>query len=209
MGFFQNQPKKNKNKGGDFHFAGQMNDRFNQDRKPEPRPEFRRPSEPEFDMDGFKHQLAKISAVLAWVISIYFSYEGFAFQNKELLWVGWLLGFLVTCGEFIFNTELKRLSLTLVAIGFICYAYGVYTNVVGFWSIQNPNLPFPWFQKDAVMSWFVGAILEVYPEAAFAWGMKALTGDLVGNIASLAGGAMTGQKKTYQVTEEFKNRIGH
>lgn len=207
---FNYQKPKNKNKGqGGLHFAGQnFNEKFGQERPQEQR-DVPKHSEPEFDMDGFKHQLAKISAVLAWVISIYFSYEGFAFQNKELLWVGWLLGFLVTCGEFIFNSELKKLSLTLVAIGAVCYGYGVYSNVVGFWSIQYPNIPFPMFTKEAAMSWFVGSILEIYPEAAFAWGMKAMTGDLVGNIAGLAGGAITGQRRTYQVMEEFKNRIGH
>jgi len=203
---FQNQPKKNKGQGRSSHFMGQQNSR------PEMKPaqDTHRPrQEDEFDMDGFKHQLAKISAILAWAISIYFSYLGFKFQNTEVLWVGWVLGFLITCGEFIFNTELKRLSLTLVAIGIVCYGYGVYSNVVGFWSIQYPNQTFPWFKPESAMSWFVGIILEIYPEAAFAWGMRALTGDLVGNVASLASGVFTGQKRTYRMDTNIKDRIGH
>lgn len=207
------QPKKNKGNSPKmpnpvYHPVGRetspesLNEKFNSERRSKSR------DGQDFDMDGFKHQLAKFSAVLAWVISIWFSYLGFKFQNQEVQWIGWVLGFLITCGEFIFNTELKRLSLTLVAIGVICYAYGVYSNVVGFWSIQYPATPFPWFEKEAAMSWFVGAILEIYPEAAFAWGMRAMTGDLVGNLASLASGVATGNKRTYEVTEQIRERLG-
>ena len=206
--FKPNKNKHNQPKQPTYHPVGKestpqsLNEKFNSDRRTKSR------DDQDFDMDGFKHQLAKFSAVLAWVISIWFSYLGFKFQNQEVQWIGWVLGFLITCGEFIFNTELKRLSLTLVAIGVICYAYGIYSNVVGFWSIQFPTEAFPWFDKRAAMSWFVGAILEIYPEAAFAWGMRAMTGDLVGNLASLASGVATGNKRTYEIAEQLRERLG-
>lgn len=206
---FNYKPPKNKNKGGG-HFVSQpqsLHEKVNQEGRAEIRPT--RPTTfDEFDMDSFKHQLAKISAILAWIVSVYFSYEGFKFQNESVLWVGYLLAFLVTCGEFIFNTEIKSLSLTLVLIGLVCYVYGVYSNVVGFWSIQYPDQLFVWNSSQSVMSWFVGAILEIYPEAAFAWGMRAKTGDLVGNVVKLAGGAVTGQKREYHVDSEIAKRIG-
>lgn len=167
----------------------------------------------EFDMDGFKHNLALYSAIGAWAISIYFAYEGFKFENTSVLWVGWVLAILVTCGEFIFNTEIRKLTVTLLLIGLICYLYGIYSNVVGFWSVQNPTLPFPWFDKSAAMSWFVGSILEIYPEAAFAWGVRAYTGDFFGNIVTLIStrGQSVGTKVNKQsvIREDLKDRIGH
>lgn len=204
---FSYKPPKNKNKGGGHFVPPQsLHEKVNQEGQAGIRPA--RPIADEFDMDAFKHQLAKISAILAWIVSVYFSYEGFKFQNESVLWVGYLLAFLVTCGEFIFNTEIKSLSLTLVLIGLVCYGYGVYSNVVGFWSIQFPDQLFVWNSSQSIMSWFVGAILEIYPEAAFAWGMRARTGDLVGNVVKLAGGAVTGQKREYRVDSEIAKRIG-
>lgn len=139
-------------------------------------------------LDG-RHKLAILMALGAWVVSIYFSQVGFGVSNHRAAWLGWFLGALVTTVELMFNSKTHKLSITLIWVGIICYAYGVWTNVTGFWDFQNPNISFVVFSQSSIMSWFVGVVLEVLPEPMFMWGIGAeLDGDLIGNIVGLWNG---------------------
>jgi len=136
-------------------------------------------------LDG-RHKLAVLAAVVCWGLSMWFSYMGFAVGNDKLLFVGWLLAGVVTVVELVFNSQTKKLSLTLIVVGILCYGYGIWTNITGFWDLQHPGEPFVVFQIKSVMPIFVGLIMEVLPEPLFMWGSGAkMDGDPIGNLIGL------------------------
>lgn len=139
-------------------------------------------------LDG-RHKLAVVGALVCWGLSMYFSKEGFSVGNTVMLWVGWVLAGIVTIVELVFNSPTQKLSLTLIVVGVICYLYGIYTNVTGFWEIQHPSVAFVVFSKDSIMAYFVGFTMEVLPEPLFMWGIaSAFDGDFLGNLAGLWSG---------------------
>lgn len=138
-------------------------------------------------LDG-KHRLAIVGALVAWGLSMWFSYQGFKLESSTLLWVGWILAFLVTIVELVFNSPTRDLSFTLIIIGILCYGYGVWTNITGFWSVQHPGMDFNIFTEKAVLSVFVGTILEILPEPLFMWGIGSLGADVLDNLRGLWSG---------------------
>ena len=91
--------------------------------------------------------------------------------------------------ELVFNSPTQKLSLTLIVVGILCYVYGIWTNVTGFWELQHPEVPFVVFSTQSLLSWFVGFIMEVLPEPLFMWGIaSAFDGDFLGNLAGLWSG---------------------
>lgn len=139
-------------------------------------------------LDG-RHKMAVVAALVCWALSMFFSYQGFKLDNSQLTFVGWILAAVVTVVELVFNSPTKRLSLTLIAAGVLCYGYGVYTNVEGFWTIQHPNVAFQFFSQKSIMSWFVGTLLEILPEPLLMWGLGSFVeGDLLGNLLGLWSG---------------------
>lgn len=139
-------------------------------------------------LDG-RHKLAIVGSLVCWGLSMYFSKEGFSVGNTVMLWVGWVLAAIVTVVELVFNSPTQKLSLTLVLVGFLCYIYGIWTNVTGFWNLQHPDQPFVLFSSTSLLSWFVGFIMEVLPEPLFMWGIAAaFDGDFIGNMVGLWSG---------------------
>jgi len=139
-------------------------------------------------LDG-RHKLAVVGAIVCWGLSMYFSKEGFSVGNTVMLWVGWVLAGIVTVVELVFNSPTQKLSLTLIIVGVLCYLYGIWTNVTGFWELQHPEVPFVMFSTQSLLSWFVGFIMEVLPEPLFMWGVSAaFDGDFLGNLAGLWSG---------------------
>lgn len=139
-------------------------------------------------LDG-RHKLAVVGAIVCWGLSMYFSKEGFSVGNTVMLWVGWVLAGIVTVVELVFNSPTQKLSLTLIIVGVLCYLYGIWTNVTGFWELQHPEIPFVMFSTQSLLSWFVGFIMEVLPEPLFMWGVSAaFDGDFLGNLAGLWSG---------------------
>lgn len=133
-----------------------------------------------------RHKLAILASLVAWSISIYYSYLGFATEATRAKFIGLALAGIVTVVELVFNSRTRQLSMTLIVVGVLCYLYGVWTNIVGFWDFQNPSVQFPWFHESAILSWFVGSILEILPEPLFMWGIGSeLEGDLLGNLIGL------------------------
>jgi hypothetical protein len=136
-----------------------------------------------------KQKFLALMAVIGWGLSIYFSQIGFSVDNKSMAWVGWLLGFIITAVELAFNDRGQKQTLSLIFFGVICYGYGIWSNVTGFWSIQNPNTPFPWFTLATVSSWFVGLMLEVLPEPLFMFALgRARESDPLGALSDAFSG---------------------
>lgn len=139
------------------------------------------------NLDG-RHKLAVIGALVAWMVSVYFSKVGFSLDAPNSQWLGWVLAGIITVVELVFNSKTQKLSLTLIGVGILCYLYGIWTNVTGFWAYQNPGIAFH-FSQESILSVFVGIILEVLPEPLFMWGIGSeFEGDLLGNLAGLWSG---------------------
>ena len=145
---------------------------------------------------GFKRLAAFVAAIGLWAVSMYFSYKGFEFDSSEILWFGVVLALVVTVVELVFNTKIGKLNPTLLGAGILCYAYGVYTNIVGFYALQHGVPEKFWLGSNWFIPVFSGVIAEVLPEALFAWAMKAASeGDLIGNIAEIFSSEQHAPKK--------------
>jgi hypothetical protein len=142
-------------------------------------------------LDG-RHKLAVAAAMVAWAVSVMFSQVGFGISSPKVTWLGWILAGIVTVVELVFNTSTKKLSMTLVVTGILCYVYGVWTNITGFWEFQHPGELFTFFSSVSVLPIILGSILEILPEPLFMWGIgSAFEGDLLGNLAGLWNGNLS------------------
>lgn len=144
---------------------------------------------------GLKRLISFLAAVGLWGVSIYFSYVGFKFESTVILWFGIVLALVVTVVELVFNTKITQLNPTLLVGGILCYVYGVYTNVTGFYVLQHPDLSDFFTGSNWVIPAFGGIVCEVLPEALFAWAVGAgAGGDLLGNIMDIFGGTSSKPK---------------
>jgi len=138
---------------------------------------------------GLKKILALIASIGLWGVSMYFSYKGFEFESTEVLWFGFVLAGVVTVVELVFNTKIGRLNHTLLAAGILCYVYGSYTNVTGFYILQRGTLDGFFTGSNWLIPIFAGLMCEILPEALFAWAVGAARdGDLIGNVSDMFGG---------------------
>ena len=144
---------------------------------------------------GFKRMAAFVAAVGLWAVSMYFSYKGFEFDSSEILWFGIVLALVVTVVELVFNTKIGKLNPTLLGAGIVCYAYGIYTNISGFYALQHGVPEEFWAGNNWFIPVFSGLIAEILPEALFAWALgAAANGDLIGNIAEMFSGEQSKPK---------------
>lgn len=163
-----------------------------------------------------KRLIAFISAIGLWAVSMYFSYKGFEFESTEVLWFGVVMALVVTTVELVFNTKITKLNPTLLLTGILCYMYGVYTNVTGFYVLQHGTLEGFFTQTQWLIPSFAGLVSEILPEALFAWGIGAYNdGDLVGNIGEMfatnTGNSnnkhqQNNQKRSYQPAYQGNNK---
>lgn len=156
------------------------------------------------NIDG-RHKLAVVGAVVCWMLSVWFSYLGFRIDSDKVAFVGWILAGVVTIVELVFNSQTGKLSLTLIVTGVLCYAYGIWTNITGFWALQHPDVGFVLLNTRSIMPTFVGLIMEVLPEPLLMWGlMSSMDGDFLGNMIGLWNGklsyAQPSQNNTNQST---------
>ena len=148
------------------------------------------------NLDG-RHKLAILGAIVCWLLSMWFSYLGFRIDSNEIAFVGWILAGIVTIVELVWNSQTGKLSLTLIATGLLCYAYGIWTNITGFWALQHPGVEFVILSTRSLMPAFVGTIMEILPEPLFMWGiMSAMDGDFLGNLSGLWSGNLSYAKPT-------------
>jgi hypothetical protein len=151
---------------------------------------------------GFKRMAAFGGALALWAASMFFSYSGFKFDQTEILWFGLVLAVTVTVVELIFNTRIAKLNPTLLAAGILCYVYGVYTNITGYYVLQHGTLEGFFTGSNWLIPIFTGLITEVLPEAMFAWAMGAAgEGNLIGNVAEMFNQTPT---KPHQPTSRFQ-----
>jgi hypothetical protein len=142
-------------------------------------------------LDG-RHKLAVVGALVCWCLSVWFSYLGFRIDADKIAFVGWVMAGVVTIVELVFNSQTGKLSLTLVVTGILCYAYGIWTNVIGFWDLQHPGVEFIILSQRSIMPAFVGIIMEVLPEPLLMWGlMSKMDGDFLGNMVGLWNGRLS------------------
>jgi len=152
----------------------------------------------------WKRQIAKIVAILIFVVSIYFSYRGFGFVSSipDSWWVGLVLAITFTCAELVFNTNVVGHNLTTWVGGIIAYAYSGITNVFGLFTLQGYHLSDLVHPTMGMFLVFVidilgGMFFEIYAEPLFAWGMQSRSGDFFGNL-------FKGQKRITSWTNETK-----
>src|SRR5512143_1762303 len=110
---------------------------------------------------------AVITAIALWYLSIRFSVAGFSIKVPDLAWAGWVLGFAVTVIELIFTSENRGRNTTLIFLGMISYAYGIWSNIVGINAARGVDS----FSFAFVLSVILGLILEIAPEPLFLWGI--------------------------------------
>lgn len=157
-----------------------------------------------------KMKLLAIIAIGAWCMSIYFSKIGFSIEGHNTAWLGWGLGLIVTGLELALNDRTQKINMSLLVFGIIAYGYGVYTNVTGFWDVQNPGVAFPWFDTTTIMAWFVGVILEFVPEPLFMFALgRARESDPLGALSEAASGKMNldgnNQSDAYKPNNQNRN----
>lgn len=149
-----------------------------------------------------KRIMAVLVAIALWFASMMFSYKGFNLSIPEMSWLGWVLAIAVTVIELVFNTDIQKLNLTLFVSGILAYAYGIWTNVAGFFVVQGGT--FESLQSEPISILFpllVGIFLEVVPEPLFVWGIGTNDkGDPLGNI-------FKGQKHVSDWTDSPAQRI--
>lgn len=135
-----------------------------------------------------RRQSALIIGVLMLVASIKFSYDGFIYNTTQSgFWgnaIGWGIPVAVTVAQFMFNTELKKLNLTIFAIGLAAYIYSIWTNIIGLYEFRGIEMV---AGKYDVINYALGFFMDIYPEAAISWALgESRFGDLLGNIMSAA-----------------------
>jgi hypothetical protein len=136
----------------------------------------------------FRRNSALIVGILMLVASIKFSHDGFMYNSVATgFWgnvIGWGIPVAVTVAQFMFNTELKKLNLTIFAIGLAAYIYSIWTNILGLYEFRGIEFV---SGKYDVINFALGFFMDIYPEAAISWSLgESRFGDLLGNIVSAA-----------------------
>lgn len=159
---------------------------------------------------GLKRLLAFVASIGLWGVSMYFSYKGFEFESTTVLWFGVVMALVVTVVELVFNTRIKDLNPTLVVSGMICYVYGVYTNITGFYILQHGTLDNFFSGSGFLIPIVAGLLSEVLPEALFAWALGAHgDGDFVGNVMeAFQGDSHTGSRRDHERIAKFSGGVG-
>lgn len=126
-----------------------------------------------------KRLLSFITGIALWIVSIVFSYQGFKISNNDVAWAGIVLSFAVTVLELIFNTNTLNGLLNeniefgewiLVLGGAIAYIYDVWTNILGFYVMQNKPAP-ETITLGFVVPFLFGMLVAILPEPMFVWAM--------------------------------------
>jgi hypothetical protein len=119
------------------------------------------------------------------IISIYFSYDGAdttitggnPSYTEIAKYIMIVMAVMVTLIQFVFNTDFKKLSLTLRVVGAASYFYSIYTNYLGINHL---------FGFSGVTGAMIAIFMDVTPEALIAWSLEDETqGDLLGNLGKM------------------------
>lgn len=130
-----------------------------------------------------KKLLALLTSILLWIVSIIFSYQGFALDSGSGMgWVGVIMAFAITVLELIFNTnttdDLTDSKSTfgewiLVIGGVLAYIYDIWTNILGLYAARNVAMPsISHLGADFLIPFIVGAFIAILPEPLFVWSLN-------------------------------------
>jgi len=150
----------------------------------------------DFDWDEFLHRCAIWGGAAMAIISIYFSYDGLdqtvtggnPNYTEIAKYIGVAMAIFVTLIQFVFNTDIKQLTTTLVVGGILSYFYSITTNYLGLNHL---------FGFHGVLGGLIAGFWDALPEALIAWGLRdTANGDAIRNILNFASGA--GRNKNRQ-----------
>ena len=111
-----------------------------------------------------------IIGLLMEAASFFTSVSGFGFIMPNYVAVGFLMGIVLILAEFNFLDEGSQGSIGVVSFGLFAYAYGIFTNVLGFWigggggMVQDNPMRF-------ALCVVIGFVLEVFAEPAVMKGL--------------------------------------
>ena len=145
-------------------------------------------------------------SLLGIYISAQFSVDGFEFQVDDRVWIGWGIAAILVVIESVWQKFGNNTTLFVLAI--TCYIYGIFTNVAGIianrggFDMVNPNY---W---SLIVPVVFGILLEVFPEPILAWAISGDTSsDPLGKFLERLDDDTKG-KRTYQMSDEIKMRLG-
>lgn len=137
------------------------------------------------DRDRYVALLRIATALVAvgmWGLSIKFSADGFEFNVNitEAQSAGMFLGVCVTVIQLVWNREANN-NMTIMIVGALAYAYGIYTNFIGIVENQGGRVAFDFAMIFPIL---LAVFLEVTPEALLVWALTGVSdlGDFFGNI---------------------------
>lgn len=111
-----------------------------------------------------------VAAVGMWIISVYFSSDGFNIQVPDMMWVGFFMAGFITVLELVFNKEGMNHNYTIIVAGIAAYAYGIWTNILGIIHAQGTEIGMDNVWK-LVLPLALGIFLEITPEPLILWGL--------------------------------------
>lgn len=170
----------------------------------------------DIDYEKYIRFAARIAGVVMLYISAMFSKDGFSFSNPNKQWVGWAFAVIVIVVEFVWNKRGAKHGVTLYVCGWICYCYGLYTNILGIMVgggavITGTGFAFLGsFLSNALthpVALFGGAMLELLPEPMLIWSFtgESAQSDPVGHMLDARQGI---QSKTETAQEERRQGLG-
>jgi hypothetical protein len=132
--------------------------------------------------------VAVLIAIMLWVISVYFSQDGFAINVPNMAWVGWLLAISITAIEMIWNQEGFKHNATIVVVGLAAYTYGIWTNATGIMEAQGiRGMNFLDAPMQLIFPVVLGIFLEIVPEPLLMWAIVGLNReDLLSHLIGIS-----------------------
>lgn len=118
------------------------------------------------------------SSAMLW-ISAGFSVDGFNIVIPEKVSVGWALAGIIIIIQIVWNKVGNKAGLTLFVAGLLCYAYGIWTNVLGILDATEIAKG-GW---EIIIALVFGMFLEIIPEPLLVW---ALTGEATDPLSQVA-----------------------
>ena len=117
---------------------------------------------------------AFITAIGLWLVSVYFSADGFGIEVPSVAWIGIVLALSVTVIELVFNRDGVHHNYTLILTGLAAYAYGIYTNIIGILAAQGNNMS---FSGAVIFPVILALFLEIVPEPLMLWALMGVNFD--------------------------------
>ena len=160
-------------------------------------------NEQKFNM--WVRRVVMVFAIGAWLLSIYFSADGFGFQVPGFFLVGIFLGGLVTILEVVLNKGVK--SMTLRLGGLLAYGYGWWTNFIGL-SVAMGHPDFASDPKQMVIPVILGLFLELIPEPLALWSLGINGHDVIARLMEMGNKNQHGSQYKAPLHDPLMGRQG-